>query len=87
MEFMKHIEDNQKEQKAVSDMISRARQLQTDPKEKEGCTDMPADMVMFFEEHHLAEKATGKDHHHNEKEWDFNIQSLQNYLDSISNKT
>ena len=49
-EYMKQIEEIQKEQSEVADMISRARQLQNEAKTGDKCTTMPDDMVKFFED-------------------------------------
>ena len=84
-DYMKQIEDVQAEQKEVAAMISRARQLQTDA--GTGTSTMPADMKKFFTDHGLAWDKTDNDDKHNKDEWTFNIQSLTNYQESVSNQT
>ncbi len=85
-QYMKKIENVQKEQAAVTDMISRARKLQDEASDSK-CTTMPDDMVKFFNERGLCIESTGKDNLHNKNEWTVNIESLTNYQESISNKT
>lgn len=84
-DYMKQIEKVQEDQKEVAAMISRARQLQTNA--GTGTSTMPADMKAFFDKHGLATDRTGDDDNHNKDEWTFNIQSLTNYQESISNQT
>lgn len=86
-DYMKQIEDIQKEQQQVADLISQARQLQNEADEKGGCTVMPDAMKDFMTSHGLAIDEHGHDDKHNKDEWTFNIESLTNYQESISNKT
>lgn len=93
-QYMKQIEDIQKEQSEVASYISKARELQNKCKNKQGdakgdtsaCI-MPDDMVAFFNKHNLSIEGNGKDNRHNADEWTYNIESLTNYQESISNKT
>ena len=68
-------------------MIEMARKLQNEAKTDDKCTEMPEEMVAYFEEHGLSEEVTGKDHLHNSDEWDYNLKSLTNYQEKIGNKT
>ena len=93
-DYMKQIEDIQKDQQAVADMISQARELQNKCETGDGdCSGdthacyMPPDMIQFFNDRGLAIESTGNDNRHNSDEWTFNIESLTNYQESISNKT
>ena len=86
-EYMKQIEEIQKEQSEVADMISRARQLQNEAKTGDKCTTMPDDMVKFFEDRGLSYDTKGNDKSHDSDQWTYNIESLTNYQESISNKT
>ncbi|MGM9663483.1 MAG: GH116 family glycosyl-hydrolase, partial [Eubacteriales bacterium] len=56
-------------------------------KKKDGTTTMPEEMVKFFEDHGLKWETTGDDKAHNYDEWRYNLESLTNYQESISNKT
>ncbi len=85
--YMSQIEHIQDEQKKTAEMISRARALQQDAKNNDKATVMPDDMVNFFKERGITWDTTGSDYKHNKDEWDYNIQSLTNYQESISNKT
>ncbi|MCF0253495.1 MAG: hypothetical protein HUK26_04085 [Duodenibacillus sp.] len=88
---LKDIENKQAEQKAVADMISRARALKQRCENKDydqgTGTFMPEDMVQFFKDHDLAYDHLGDDDLHNKDEWAYNLQSLTNYQESISNST
>lgn len=86
-DYMEEIEKIQSEQKAVADMISRARQLQNQADVDGKNVEMPEDMVKFFEERDLAIDKDGNDNKHNKDEWTYNIESLTNYQQTISNKT
>lgn len=86
-DYMEEIEKIQTEQKAVADMISRARQLQNKADVDGKNVEMPEDMVKFFEERDLAIDKDGNDNKHNKDEWTYNIESLTNYQQTISNKT
>jgi hypothetical protein len=48
---------------------------------------MPADMVKYFKDHKLSYDQTGNDNQHNNDEWDYNIKSLMNYQENLSNST
>lgn len=82
--YMKQIEEVQKDQSEVAEMISQARNLKQ--KAGKGNSEMPAEMVKYFKEHNLAVGSTD-DNWNNSSEWDINIESLTNYQESISNKT
>ena len=85
--YMKQIEDIQSEQSKVADMISQARKLQNEAKTGDKCTTMPDDMVAYFKEHNLSYDTAGNDNSHDSDQWTYNIESLTNYQESISNKT
>ena len=85
-DYMKQIQDIQEEQKKCADMISRARALQNDVKSG-GVSDMPPDMVKFFNDRGLSFDKTGNDVKHNKDEWEFNLKSLTNYQEQIGAKT
>ena len=85
--YMKQIEDIQKEQATVASLIEQARSLQSTAKANKKSTAMPAEMKEFMEKHGLAIDKTGKDDNYSSEGWDVNIQSLVNYQESISNKT
>ena len=93
-DYMAKIEDSQKEQKEIADMIAKARELQNKAKAGQGdCSGdnkasyMPDDMVKFFNDHGLSYDNKGEDNRHNVEEWDYNIKSLTNYQESKSNST
>ena len=92
--YMKQIEDIQNEQKKTAEMIAQARKLQNDCKAKTGdcpwdkeASMMPQEMADFFKARGLSYDTAGNDLANNKDEWDYNIQSLTNYQESISNKT
>ena len=85
--YMKQIEDIQAEQKKTAEMIALARKLQNEAKAGDKCTEMPKEMIQFYKERGLSTERTGNDDKHDKDEWDYNIQSLTNYQESISNKT
>jgi hypothetical protein len=68
-------------------MIAAARKLQNEAKTGDKCTTMPEEMKSFFKERGLSWDTAGNDDLHTKDEWDYNIQSLTNYQESISNKT
>ena len=93
-EYMTQIENVQKEQEEVAEMISQARKLQNDCKTKQGncswdkeASIMPKEMADWMDQRGLAYDKTGNDLVNNYDEWTFNIESLTNYQESISNKT
>ena len=86
-DYMNQIEDIQTEQKAVADMISRARSLQSEAKNGDKCTEMPADMVQFFKDRGLSYDTKGNDNSHDSDQWDYNIKSLTNYQEQVGSKT
>ena len=86
-EYMDQIEKIQDEQKKSAEMIAKARDLQNQAKTGDKATEMPADMIQFFKDRGLSWDKTGDDNFHNKDEWEYNIQSLTNYQESISNKT
>ena len=85
--YMKQIEDIQQEQKECAEMIELARKLQNEAKSGDKCTDMPPEMVKFFEQRGLSWEETGGDKSHNADEWDYNLKSLTNYQEQIGTKT
>ncbi len=87
-QYMTQIQEIQDEQKAVADMISQARDLQNKAKNADSETSvMPDDMVKFFNDRGLKFDNTCNDNWHSEKEWDYNIKSLTDYQQTISNDT
>lgn len=84
--FLKQIEETQAEQTKAAEMISKARALQQEAKNKDSTTFMPEEMIAYFKERNLAYDTKGDDSHTFD-EWTFNIQSLTNYQESISNQT
>jgi len=86
-DYIKQIEKSQQEQKEVAAMIQKARDLQQQAKNKNDCTDMPADMVEFFKKRGLSEESTGNDHRHTKDEWEYNLKSLTNYQDQLGTNT
>lgn len=87
MDYMGQIEQIQAQQKKCSEMIAKARELQNQAKKDDTTTTMPQDMIDFFNDNGLHWEETGNDYKHNKDEWDYNIQSLTNFQESISNKT
>jgi hypothetical protein len=86
-EYMNEITQIQDKQKECAEMISRARELQNKAKTDGGTTEMPADMVKYFNDNGLAIENTGKDNYHNKDEWDYNLKSLTNFQEQIGTKT
>ncbi len=86
-DYMKQIEDIQEEQELCAEMIEQARALQNEAKTKDTATEMPADMIAFFNSRGLSFDLTGTYETHNADEWDYNIKSLTNYQEQIGNKT
>ena len=85
-QYMTQIQEIQDEQKAVADMISKARDLQNQATESK-TTEMPEDMIKFFNDRGLKFDKTGDLKTHNKEEWDYNIKSLTDYQQTISNDT
>jgi len=85
--YMKQIETIQEEQAETAEMIELARKLQDEAKSKDKCTDMPPEMVKFFEQRGLSWDTTCNDKAHNADQWDYNLKSLTNYQEEIGNKT
>ncbi len=85
---MKQIEKAQEEQKNVAQMISDARKLQESAEETGKCTTMPAEMEKWMNDRKLPINTAGNsDRLHYADEWAYNIQSLTDYQQSISNDT
>ena len=85
--YMKQIEEIQQEQTEVAEMISKARKLQNEAKTNDTNTVMDSDMKAYFEKHDLSYDTDGNDDKHSYDQWTYNIESLTNYQESISNKT
>ena len=85
--YMKQIEDIQEEQKQCADMIEQARKLQNEAKNGDKCTEMPAEMKKFFDDHGISYDTAGNDNSHSADEWDYNLKSLTNYQEQIGNQT
>ena len=87
-DYMNQIESVQQEQKEVAEMISKARELQNQcDKKNKTTTEMPDDMKQWMQDHGLSYDTDGGDDLHTYDQWTYNIQSLTNYQESISNKT
>ena len=92
--YMKQIESIQQEQAEVAEMISQARKLQNDCTSKTGncpwdksASMMPKEMADWMTARGLSYDTNGGDLANNYDEWTYNIESLTNYQESISNKT
>ncbi len=92
--YMDQLENIQKEQKEVAEMIAQARKLQNDAKTKNGncpwdkeASMMPQEMAEYFKSHGLSYDTKGNDLANNVDEWDYNLKSLTNYQEQIGNKT
>ncbi len=87
--YMDKIEAAQKEQKECADMIAKARDLQQQAKNagKDKCTEMPQDMVDYFNKNGLKFDTAGSDNLHTSDEWDYNIKSLTNYQETLGSYT
>ncbi len=85
--YMDKIENIQKEQQEVAEMLKEARKLQDEAKTKGKSTKMSDKMDAYFKKHNLTMDTTGKDLYHTEKEWEVAIKSLTNHQESISNAT
>lgn len=89
-DYMQHIEDTQKEQQQCADMIAEARRLQEACEaDSRGATDMTPEMIEYFESRDIPMDTTGGegDYLNNKEEWDYNIESLMNYQESLGNET
>ncbi len=87
MDYIKQIQDSQDEQKKVSDMLQKCRQLQADAKAGNTVTTMPDEIVTYFKDNGLAYDKKGDDNIHNKDEWDVAIQSLQAHMDKLGSNT
>jgi len=85
--YMKQIETIQEEQKECAEMIELARKRQNEAKTSGECTEMPPEMVKFFEQRGLSWEETRGDKSHDADQWDYNLKSLTNYQEQIGNKT
>lgn len=83
--YIDQIQQSQKDQKEVADMLQTCRQLQADAKSKgkSECTTMPDNIVEFMNKNGLAYDKTGNDNLHNSEEWEVAIQSLQSHQEQI----
>ena len=87
---IKDIEDSQKQQKEVADMLQRCRQLQSDANGGTGncswdkkASMLPADIAAYMDKNDLAYDKTGGDLAMNKDEWDVAIQSLQAHQEQL----
>lgn len=85
--YMNKIEDAQKEQKECADMIAKARELQNTAKDTGKCTEMPKEMVDYFNNHNLKFDTDGSDNWHSGDQWDYNLKSLTNYQETLGSYT
>ena len=58
-DYMKQIEEIQEEQELCAEMIEQARKLQNDAKTKNTATEMPAEMIEFFNSRGLSLRSDG----------------------------
>ena len=86
-DYMNQIEQIQEEQEECAKMIEQARELQNEAKTSGKCTEMPAEMVTYFNERGLSFDTDGNDNAHSADQWDYNLKSLTNYQEQIGNKT
>ncbi len=86
-EYIDKIKNNQQEQKKCAEMIEKARALQNEAKTNNKASEMPKDMVDFFNQHNLTMDKSKNDNLHTKDEWDINIKSLTNYQDSLGTTT
>lgn len=88
-QYMAQITSTQDKQEEVAEIIKQARDLQQQAQAKgeKGTTTMPDDMVKYFEDHGLTWEKTGDDYAHKASEWDYNIQQLMNYQETLGTKT
>ncbi len=87
LEMMDKIQDNQAKQQEVADMIAEARTLQQEAEASEGCTGMSTEMIAFYDANGISYDTTGSDTIHSSEEWEYNIQSLTNYQETLSTST
>ncbi len=66
------------------DMLSRMRELKQEADHEDSTTKMPADMKEFCDKNNISWDKTGGDDYHNKKEWDVNIQYMQDHVDKLS---
>ena len=74
-------------QAQIADMVSQARKLQNEAEASGKCTEMPKEMIEFFEQHGLTWNEKGNDYRHDKDQWTENIKSLTNYQETVGNKT
>lgn len=89
MGYIENIQSSQDEQKMVSDMLQKARQLQADAASntKNHVSAMPADMKDYMDKNGLAYDKTGNDQYASKDEWEVAITSLKARLDQIGTNT
>lgn len=85
--YMDQIEQIQELQAQIADMVSQARKLQNEAEASGKSTEMPKEMIEFFEEHGLTWNEKGNDYRHDKDQWTENIKSLTNYQETVGNKT
>jgi hypothetical protein len=85
MEYMDQMTANQAKAKECAEMLAKARELQNPAKQK-GATDMPSDMVKYYNDNNISFDTTGGtgDYLHNSDEWDYNIKSLTNLQETLN---
>jgi prefoldin subunit 5 len=96
LEYMSQIEEIQKEQQLVAQMLQEARQLQADAKAGKGnnpdsknktSSIMPDYMVDYMKDNGLAYDTKGDDNVHSAEEWAVAITSLQAHQDQLGTNT
>ena len=85
--YMDQIEQIQELQAQIADMVSQARNLQNEADASGKYTEMPKEMIEFFEQHGLTWNEKGNDYRHDKDQWTENIKSLTNYQETVGNKT
>lgn len=93
MGHITQIQDTQKEQKEVADMLQTCRQLQNQAKTSGKCTEMPKKIREYMDTNKLAYDMKTKgvkdpnretaDRWHNKDEWDVAIKSLENRQETL----
>jgi hypothetical protein len=87
MQYIKSIEDTQKEQQMVGDFLQQARQLQTAAAAAGSKnSEMPDAMHDYFTQNKLAMGSTD-DQSNTKDEWEMNITSLKARLDQLGTDT
>lgn len=92
LEKIDKITKDQDAAKQCAAYIQQALQLQTNAESntdgaKGNCSEMPADMKAFFDEHNLATDRDANDEWHNKDQWEFNIAHLKTFQETLGANT